>query len=89
MTNKFAILFTFLSLPPVVTLMQGLHPSNQLQLSLFEIMLVLLSNSCYECLSFILSHLRLKGGCSPTGDGGQVDVTGIWYNNVFTLLLPL
>lgn len=38
-------------------------------------------------LSFILSHLQLKGGCIPAGDGGQVDVTGSWYNKVFTLLL--
>lgn len=36
-------------------------------------------------LSVIFSHLQLKGGCSPTRDGGQVDVTGSWYNNVFTL----
>lgn len=36
--------------------------------------------------SFILSHLLLKGGCSPAGDGGLVDVTGSWYNNIFTLL---
>lgn len=39
--------------------------------------------------SFMLSHLQLKGGCSTTGDGGQADVTGSWYNKVFTLLLPL
>lgn len=38
-------------------------------------------------LSFVLSHLQLKGGCSPTGDGGQGAVTGSWYNNVFTTLL--
>lgn len=69
--------------------MQKLHPSNQPQLSLFEIMLVLLNNSVSECLSSILSHLQLKGDCRPTADGGQVDVTGSWYHNLFTLLLSM
>lgn len=39
-------------------------------------------------LSLILLRLKWQGGCSPTGDGGQVDVTGSWYNNVFNLIAP-
>lgn len=37
-------------------------------------------------LSFIISQLKLQGGCIP-GDGGQVAVTGSWYNSIFNLLL--
>lgn len=77
------MIFSFFA--PDVYLMQGLHLSNQPQLSLFEIMLVLLNNSCSECLS-LSSPLLLKGDCSPTADGEQLDVTGSWYNKVFTSL---
>lgn len=39
-------------------------------------------------LSFIFSQLQWQGGCSPTADGGQVDVTGSWYKKVFNLFVP-
>lgn len=51
----FSILLTFLPLPRAISLLQELHLSNQLQPSLFEIMLVLLNNSYFECLSLSFS----------------------------------
>lgn len=52
-----------------------------------KIMLMLLNNSCTECLSRSLSLSQLKGGCSPAGDGEQWDVTGSGYKDVLSLFV--